>query len=183
MADRRVIRAWLRITVVALSFNFAAVICAAAEKDAVLTGKAAMGDWTSNAPGVTRKITVQHLPPPSSNALAINSPHVVNRPADAQPKVPLGFKIDDQRRRRQDHLARELQVTQPSWLLGRARILPAKDKDCRAFDSVAPALSPCWASRLCRSAPFCETQVQNKLASGTDALQFGITAAHDACNA
>src|SRR4029077_16015472 len=67
---------------------------AAAEGGAVLTGKAAMGDWTKDAPGVMRKITVQNLPPPSSNALAINRAHVVDRPPDAQPKVPPGFKIE-----------------------------------------------------------------------------------------
>ena len=52
-----------------------------------------------------------------------------------------------------------------------------------AFDSLAPARSPCWASRLCRSAPpapFCETPIQNQLASGTDALQFGVTSPRDA---
>src|SRR5215472_5046755 len=70
------------------------VICAAAERGAILTGKAAMGDWTSDAPGIMRKITVQDLPPPSSNALAINGARVVDRPANAQPKVPPGFKID-----------------------------------------------------------------------------------------
>src|SRR6476659_7043221 len=70
------------------------VVIAAAEKGAVLTGKAAMGDWTSDAPGVTRKITVQDWPPPGSKALAINSPHVVNRPPGAQPRVPQGFKIE-----------------------------------------------------------------------------------------
>jgi glucose/arabinose dehydrogenase len=67
---------------------------AAAENDKLLTGKAAMGDWASDAPGKTRKITVQDLPPPGSNALAINLAHVVNRPANAQPKVPSGFKIE-----------------------------------------------------------------------------------------
>src|SRR5512132_1891008 len=67
---------------------------AAAEKRALLTGKGAMGDWTSDAPGVTRKITVQDLPPPSSNVLAINRARVVDRPAETQPKVPPGFKIE-----------------------------------------------------------------------------------------
>ena len=37
----------------------AVITGAAAEKRALLTGKAAMGDWTSDAPGVTRKITVR----------------------------------------------------------------------------------------------------------------------------
>src|SRR5438093_12780536 len=67
---------------------------AAAEKGAVLTGKAAMGDWTSDAPGVRRKITVQDLPAPSSNILSINWPRVIGRPENAQLQVPSGFKID-----------------------------------------------------------------------------------------
>src|ERR1043166_5859965 len=75
-------------------FFFVIAIGAAAERDAILTGKAAMGDWTSDAPGVMRKITVRDLPPPGSNALAINLAHVGDRPVDAQPKVPPGFKIE-----------------------------------------------------------------------------------------
>jgi glucose/arabinose dehydrogenase len=60
----------------------------------LLTGKAAMGDWTSDAPGVRRRISVDDLPPPSSNILAINPPHVINRPAGTQLQVPPGFKIE-----------------------------------------------------------------------------------------
>src|SRR5437879_12433941 len=67
---------------------------AAAERESLLTGKAAMGDWTADAPGVRRKITVQDLPAPSSNILSINSPRVVGRPENAQLHVPSGFKID-----------------------------------------------------------------------------------------
>ena len=67
---------------------------AAAEPRTLLTGDAAMGDWTSDAPGVRRKITVQDLPPPSSNVLAINRARVVDRPANAQLQVPPGFKIE-----------------------------------------------------------------------------------------
>ena len=79
---------------VAASSVIAVITGAAAEEGAVLTGKAAMGDWTGDAPGVRRKITVQDLPPPGSNALAINRPHVVDRPADVRPKVPSGFKTE-----------------------------------------------------------------------------------------
>src|SRR6266404_6552156 len=75
-------------------FLIAVITGAAAENRALLTGKAAMGDWTSDAPGVTRKITVQDLPPPSSNILAINRARVVDRPTGAQPRVPAGFKIE-----------------------------------------------------------------------------------------
>ncbi|HET9419270.1 MAG TPA: hypothetical protein VFO30_08010, partial [Chthoniobacterales bacterium] len=76
---------------------FAAQPPALAQSDAagkVLTGKAAMGDWTSDAPGVRRKIAVEDLPPPGSNALAINPPRVVDRPPGAQLYVPAGFNID-----------------------------------------------------------------------------------------
>src|SRR4029078_4629206 len=79
---------------VAADFVIAVMIAAAAEKGADLSGKAHMGDLRSDAPGVMRKITVQDLPPPSSNALAINQARVVKRPGDAQPKVPPGFKIE-----------------------------------------------------------------------------------------
>ena len=64
-----------------------------AQSGTPLTSKAAMGDWKTDTPGVRRTITVEDLPPPSSNVLAINPPHVVRRPADAQPQVPPGFKI------------------------------------------------------------------------------------------
>jgi glucose/arabinose dehydrogenase len=60
-----------RVVFFSALFLIAVITGAAAEKRALLTGKAAMGDWTSDAPGVTRKITVQDLPPPSSNVLAI----------------------------------------------------------------------------------------------------------------
>ena len=60
----------------------------------LLTGKAAMGDWTTDGPGVRRKITVEDLAPPGNNALAINPPRVVDRPGGAQLRVPPGFKID-----------------------------------------------------------------------------------------
>ncbi len=53
-----------------------------------------MGDWTSDAPGVRRKITVNDLPAPSSNILAINRAHVVKPPAGAQLRIPPGFTIE-----------------------------------------------------------------------------------------
>src|SRR5437870_7760023 len=79
---------------IAATFSLGVSIGAAAESGTLLTGKAAMGDWTSDAPGVRRKITVADLPAPSSNILAINRAHVVDRPAGAQLRVPPGFRID-----------------------------------------------------------------------------------------
>jgi glucose/arabinose dehydrogenase len=60
----------------------------------LLTGHAALGDWTGDAPGVRRKITVADLPPPNATRSANNSPRVVARPAGAQLHVPAGFKIE-----------------------------------------------------------------------------------------
>ena len=44
--------------------------------DDVLTGKDALGDWTTDAPGVRRKITVEDLATPYATPSANNSPHV-----------------------------------------------------------------------------------------------------------
>src|SRR5438876_9948390 len=79
---------------IAFGLTLTAHSAAGAEHDRLLTSKTAMGDWTSDAPGVRRKITVQDLPAPSSNVLAINLPRVIQRPADAQLRVPPGFRID-----------------------------------------------------------------------------------------
>ncbi|PYL68893.1 MAG: sorbosone dehydrogenase, partial [Verrucomicrobia bacterium] len=79
---------------IAATFSLSVSIRAAAENGTLLTGKAAMGDWTSDAPGVRRKITDTDLPAPSSNILAINRAHVVERPAGAQLRVPPGFTIE-----------------------------------------------------------------------------------------
>src|SRR5437899_11444568 len=78
---------------IAASFSVATQIAAAAESGRLVTGKAAMGDWTADAPGVRRKIAVNDLPAPSSNVFAINRARVVDRPANAQPQVPPGFRI------------------------------------------------------------------------------------------
>src|SRR5947208_14244275 len=94
MENRSVIHSVSCAIFIATGFSFAAQIGAAAETGTFLTAKAAIGDWTKDAPGVRRKITVADLPPPSSNILAINRARGVNRPADAQLRVPPGFKIE-----------------------------------------------------------------------------------------
>src|SRR5438046_807022 len=79
---------------IAFGLTLTAHSAAGAEHARLTIGKAAMGDWTSDAPGVRRKIKVEDLPAPGSNMLAINMPRIVGRPADAQLRVPPGFKID-----------------------------------------------------------------------------------------
>src|SRR6266436_3635884 len=94
MEDRCAICVFFPALFIAAAFSLAVSTAANSESGTLLTGKTAMGDWRSDAPGVRRKITVQDLPPPSSNAFAINRARVVDRPADAQPRVPAGFKIE-----------------------------------------------------------------------------------------
>jgi hypothetical protein len=55
----------------------------------LLVGKAAFGDWRTDAPLVRRKIT--ELPPPYATRSASNFPRVIAKPASAAPKVPPGF--------------------------------------------------------------------------------------------
>jgi glucose/arabinose dehydrogenase len=60
----------------------------------VLTGQAAFTDYSQEAPGVRRKLTVSDLPKPYTTESARNGPHVVKRPENAWPKCPPGFKVE-----------------------------------------------------------------------------------------
>jgi glucose/arabinose dehydrogenase len=86
-----VVRRILLLLALALFVSCAAWDAVAAE---VLTGKRAMGDWTSDSPGTRRKIVVDDLPPPGSNVLAINPPRVSQRLAGAEPHAPAGFQVE-----------------------------------------------------------------------------------------
>jgi hypothetical protein len=58
----------------------------------LLVGKAAFGDWHTDAPLVRRKIT--ELPPPYATRSASNPPRVIGKPVSAAPKVPPGFQVE-----------------------------------------------------------------------------------------
>jgi glucose/arabinose dehydrogenase len=60
----------------------------------LLTGDAAKGDWTTDAPGVRRKLTVADLAPPFATKSVDNGAKIVTRPAGAAPRVPEGFRVD-----------------------------------------------------------------------------------------
>lgn len=60
----------------------------------VLTGHDAFTDYTKQAPGVRRKITVADLPKPFATSSAGNGPKVIPRPEGAWPKTLPGFKVD-----------------------------------------------------------------------------------------
>jgi len=61
----------------------------------VLTGQGAFGNWTTDAPGVRRKITVADLPRPFETKSVNNQPRVVKRPNGAMPRVPAGFQVEE----------------------------------------------------------------------------------------
>src|SRR5436189_3088677 len=58
----------------------------------LLEGKAAFGDWRSDAPLVRRKIT--ELPPPFATRSVSNPPRVIAKLASASPQVPPGFRAE-----------------------------------------------------------------------------------------
>jgi glucose/arabinose dehydrogenase len=61
----------------------------------VLTGHDALGDWTTDAPGTRRKITVDDLPRPYDTPSANNHPRLVKRPEGALPRAPKGFHVSE----------------------------------------------------------------------------------------
>jgi glucose/arabinose dehydrogenase len=60
----------------------------------LLLGEAALGDYTTDAPGVRRRITVADLPAPYATPSAENGASIVPRPEGASPRVPPGFRVD-----------------------------------------------------------------------------------------
>jgi glucose/arabinose dehydrogenase len=64
-----------------------------ASTDSLLVGRAAYGDWRSDAPGLRRYIRPDDLPAPSASASITNNSVAVAMPADARLKVPAGFQV------------------------------------------------------------------------------------------
>jgi glucose/arabinose dehydrogenase len=60
----------------------------------VITGSAAYADWSQERPGTMRKITVADLPAPFATESVDNGPTVIERPNDAWPVAPPGFKVE-----------------------------------------------------------------------------------------
>src|SRR3954470_3870660 len=58
----------------------------------LLVGKAAFGDWRTDAPMVRRRIT--DLPAPYATRSASNPPRVIGKPISATPQVPPGFQVE-----------------------------------------------------------------------------------------
>ena len=83
------------IVVLLLSGGAAAQTGPANSKPPVLTGQGALGDWTTDAPGVRRRITLSDLPRPFATESATNDARVVKRPEGAWPRVPDGFQVEE----------------------------------------------------------------------------------------
>jgi glucose/arabinose dehydrogenase len=60
-----------------------------------LTGKDALGDFSTDAPSLRRKITVGDLATPYDTPSAMNFPRVSPRPEGAWPKAPEGFEVTE----------------------------------------------------------------------------------------
>ena len=61
----------------------------------VLTGRDALGDWTTDAPGVRRQITINDLAKPFETPSANNFPKPARRPDGAMPRAPKGFRVSE----------------------------------------------------------------------------------------
>ena len=85
----------LPLAILASSDLRAEVLTTPSAPATVKTGKDALGDWTTDAPGLRRKITVDDLPKPFDTPSARNQPKVVDRPDGAMPQVPAGFVVSE----------------------------------------------------------------------------------------
>jgi len=65
-----------------------------ARAGALLTGRAAYGDWSTDAPGVRRLIRVDDLPPPHATPSVDHGADMAPRPEGVIPKAPTGFKVE-----------------------------------------------------------------------------------------
>jgi len=61
--------------------------------EALLRGREAFGDFSTDHPGVRRLITAADLPAPYATSSAENHAQVVPRPSDAWPQAPAGFQV------------------------------------------------------------------------------------------
>ena len=80
-------------TIPLLALSLLPVTLVAQSNTKTITGQAAFADWSQQQPGIRRKITVADLPAPNSAEAVSNTAHVIERPKDAWPIAPAGFKV------------------------------------------------------------------------------------------
>lgn len=82
-------RLFLSLTISAL-----AVGALAQQASKTLTGQAAFGDFSTDAPGVRRKIVASDLPKPYDTPSVDRGPRWAPKPENAWPKAPAGFTVE-----------------------------------------------------------------------------------------
>ena len=88
-STRRVVAIGLIIVFATSGFAWHAI----SQERPVLTGKAALGDWRDDKPGLRRHVTLNDLPPPYATTSARNPPSVDRNWRGQAPLVPAGFEI------------------------------------------------------------------------------------------
>ena len=112
----------------------------------VLTGQDALGDWTTDAPGLRRRITIEDLAKPFDTPSANNFPRVARRPSGAMPQAPKGFEVSE--------FAADLRnprkiVTAPNGDIFVAESMPGRIKVLRDADGDGKAeVNEVFATRL-----------------------------------
>jgi glucose/arabinose dehydrogenase len=134
------------------AFGAAVIPGASAENESnapVLTGAAAFGDYTKDAPGTRRHITVADLPQPYASEVKANFASVSAAPDDALPKVPAGFTVEkfaELKKPRLIRIAPNGDIFVAETAAGQVRVLRAAD------GATAPSENEIFASGL--SGPF-----------------------------
>jgi len=83
----------LKLTPVSFVAAVLIAVAAPAQQQQVLTGQAAYTDWSQQMPGVRHKITIADMPAPNPAEAVNNTAHIIERPKDAWPIAPAGFKV------------------------------------------------------------------------------------------
>jgi glucose/arabinose dehydrogenase len=83
----------LAIATIAL-FTTTAALSGADRSSDKTASSSVFTDYTQEAPGTVRKVTVGDLPAPYATESVDNGPSLVPRPAEAWPKAPAGFKVE-----------------------------------------------------------------------------------------
>ena len=84
----------MKTTLFFFSLILLAVGALAQQAGKVLTGQAAFGDWSTDAPGVKRKITAADQPKPFDTPSVDRGPRWAAKPDSAWPKAPAGFTVE-----------------------------------------------------------------------------------------
>jgi glucose/arabinose dehydrogenase len=75
-------------------FSMAELASHAQDTTPLRTGQGAMDDWSHDAPGVRRRITIADLPAPYTTRSVDNGPNIIDPPPGATLKVPPNFRVE-----------------------------------------------------------------------------------------